>query len=119
VTGSGPRSSRTRIGLDSNVVAALAYVFGPIGAIVCLLIEKHDNFVRFHALQSIVTFIGIGVLRLALGNLPLLAWTAGLPLWILAFAVWMFLIVKALLRERYKIPVIGDFVERQLAPRAR
>jgi uncharacterized membrane protein len=119
VTPSGPRSTKTRTRLDANVIAALAYVFGPIGGVICLLIEKHDSFVRFHALQSIVTFIGIGVLHLALRNLPLLAWTADLPLTILALALWVYLIVKALARERYKVPVIGDFVDRQLAPRAR
>lgn len=119
MTGSGPGSTKTRTGLDSNLLAALAYVFGPIGGIVCLLIEKTDSFVRFHALQSIVTFSAIAVLHLALRNLPLLAWTAGWPLRILAFGVWIVLIVKALSRERYKVPVIGDFVDRQLAPRAR
>ena len=115
----GPRSSKSRTGLDSNVVAALAYTFGPIGGVLVLLIEKNDAFVRFHALQSIVTFSAVAVLNLVLRNLPLLAWTAGRPMLILTIALWVFLMFKALKRERYKVPVIGDFVERQLAPRAR
>lgn len=119
MSGSGPRTSKSRTGLDSNVAAALAYALGPIGGIVLLLIEKNDAFVRFHALQSVVTFTGIAVLHLVLRNLPLLSWMAGLPFMILTVVVWIVLMFKALNRERYKVPVLGDFVERQLAPRAR
>ena len=116
---SGPRTSKSRTGLDSNFAAALAYALGPIGGIVFLLIEKQDGFVRFHALQSIVTFTAIAVLHLVLRNLPLLSWMAGLPFMLLTLVVWIGLMFKALNRERYKVPVLGDFVERQLSPRAR
>ena len=114
-----PGSSRSRTGLDSNLLATLAYALGPIGGVLVLLIEKDDAFVRFHALQSIVTFTAIAILHLVLRNLPLLYWTAGLPLMLLTIAVWVFLMVKAFTRERYKVPVLGDFVDRQLGPRAR
>lgn len=116
---SGPRTSKSRTGLDSNFAAALAYALGPIGGIVFLLIEKQDGFVRFHALQSVVTFTAIAVLHLVLRNLPLLSWMAGLPFMLLTLVVWIGLMFKALNRERYKVPVLGDFVERQLSPRAR
>lgn len=119
MSASGSGSSKSRTGLDSNFAAALAYALGPIGGVVFLLIEKHDEFVRFHALQSIVTFTGVAVLHLVLRNLPLLAWTAGVPFLLLTVALWVFLMIKAFKRERYKVPVLGDFVERQLAPRAR
>ena len=119
MSASGPRSSRSRTGLDSNVAAALAYALGPIGGVVFLLIEKDDEFVRFHALQSIVVFLSIAVLHTALRNLPLLAWTASGPLMILTGVLWVFLMIQALTRKRYKVPVLGDFVERQLSPRAR
>lgn len=115
----GPGSSRSRTGLDSNFAAALAYALGPIGGVVFLLVEKDDEFVRFHALQSVVVFVGIAILHMALRNLPLLAWTASGPLMILTGVLWVFLMFKAFKRERYKVPVLGDFVERQLAPRAR
>ena len=119
MSASGPRSSKSRTGLDSNLAAALAYALGPIGGIVFLLIEKDDAFVRFHALQSIVTFTGIAILHLVLRNLPLLSWMAGFPFLMLTVVVWIALMYKALNKERYKVPVLGDFVERQLAPRAR
>ena len=44
---------------------------------------------------------------------------AGFPFLVLTGVVWIMLMFRALNRERYKVPVLGDFVERQLAPRAR
>ncbi len=119
MSASSPRPSKSRTGLDANVAAAVAYALGPIGGVVFLLIEKDDEFVRFHALQSIVVFVSIAILHMALRNLPLLAWTASGPLMILTGVLWIVLMFKAFTRERYKVPVLGDFVERQLAPRAR
>ena len=118
MTAKGP-GSKSGTGLDSNVAAAIAYALGPVGGLLMLLLEKHDSFVRFHALQSIVTFIGIAVVHLMLRNLPLLFWMASAPLILATIALWIFLMFKAIKRERYKLPVVGDFVERQLTPRAR
>ncbi len=111
------RSFKARSGLDPKLAAALAYVFGPIGGAVFLMMEKEDEFVRFHALQSVVTFLGIAVIHLVVAGLPLVAWLR-FPLRMATFGVWLFLIVKAFAGARYKVPVVGDFVERQLASRA-
>src|SRR5438094_10049737 len=40
-------------GLPSNVAAALACI-PLIGGIIFYILEKHDNFVRFYAMQSII-----------------------------------------------------------------
>jgi len=42
----------TRYGARVDILAALAYVFGPISALVCLILETHNDYVRFHAYQS-------------------------------------------------------------------
>src|ERR1044071_1639442 len=47
----GPKSTST--GLPSNVAAALACI-PLIGGIVFYILEKHDSFVRFYAMQSII-----------------------------------------------------------------
>src|SRR6266511_3103317 len=47
----GPKSTST--GLPSNVAAALACV-PLIGGIIFYIVEKHDSFVRFYAMQSII-----------------------------------------------------------------
>src|SRR6266566_5925402 len=47
----GPQSTST--GLPSNVAAAIACI-PLIGGIVFYIVEKHDGFVRFYAMQSII-----------------------------------------------------------------
>src|SRR4249920_4238859 len=47
----GPKSTST--GLPSNVAAALACI-PLIGGIIFYIVEKHDRFVRFYAMQSII-----------------------------------------------------------------
>src|SRR5205809_8116218 len=47
----GPKSNST--GLPSNVAAALACI-PLIGGIIFYILEKHDSFVRFYAMQSII-----------------------------------------------------------------
>src|ERR1700719_1097460 len=47
----GPKSTST--GLPSNVAAAIACI-PLIGGIVFYVLEKHDSFVRFYAMQSII-----------------------------------------------------------------
>src|SRR3954451_16176793 len=51
VPGSGAKSSST--GLPSNVAAAIACI-PLIGGIIFYILEKHDPFVRFYAMQSII-----------------------------------------------------------------
>jgi uncharacterized membrane protein len=101
------------------VAAALAYSCGPITGALFLMVEKDDRFVRFHAAQSLVTFGGIALLQMLMRSLPVLHWFAGGPLLFATAVLWVVLIVKAFLGERFKVPYIGDFVERQVGPPAR
>src|SRR5438105_6253527 len=54
----GPKSTST--GLPSNVAAAIACI-PLIGGIIFYILEKHDSFVRFYAMQSII-FGGVWIL---------------------------------------------------------
>jgi uncharacterized membrane protein len=119
VTSPAGRSGKSRSGLEPRFAAALAYAFGPIGGVVLLMIEKEDAFVRFHALQSVVTFVAVAVLHVAVGSLPLVSWLLAGPMFLATIALWIFLMVMAFLGRRYKVPVVGDFVERQLGSHAK
>ena len=112
----GPKAGS---GLDPKTAAALAYAVGPITGAFFLVVEKTDPYVRFHAAQSLVTFVGIALLQVVLRSLSLVFWLAGPPLLVATVVLWVVLMVKAFAGERYKLPYIGDFVERQLAPPAR
>lgn len=96
-------------GLPKNTAAALAYVLGWLTGIVFLMIEK-DSFVRFHAMQSIITF---GILTI-LALLPVVGWILSPLVMIVGFVLWLVLIYKAYQGEKFKLPVIGDFAEKQL-----
>ena len=96
-------------GLPKNTAAALAYALGWVTGIVMLLIEK-DPFVRFHAMQSVVTF---GVLTL-LCLVPVVGWILSPIVTVVGFVLWLVLIYKAYQGEKFKLPVVGDFAEKQL-----
>lgn len=96
-------------GLPKNTAAALSYVLGWLTGIVFLLIEK-DPFVRFHAMQSIITF---GLLTI-ISFLPVVGWILSPLVMIIGFVLWLMLIYKAYQGEEYKLPWIGQFAKKQL-----
>jgi len=99
---------KTGTGLPVNTAAALSYVFGWLSGIIIFLIEK-DSYVRFHAMQSIITF---GILSIAM-MVPIIGLMLSPLLMILAFVLWIILIIKAYQGEKYKLPVVGDFAQKQ------
>ena len=68
-------TGKSALGLDGNLAAALGYPIGII-AIICLIMEKENRFVKFHALQSIllhVAFILVAIVVWILGFILLIA----------------------------------------------
>ena len=55
----------------------------------------------------------ISVLGVVLMFIPLLGIVIGLLLWLLEFAVWIILLLKAYQGQKFKLPVIGDMAEQQ------
>jgi uncharacterized membrane protein len=105
-------ANKTETGLKKETAGALSYVLGPITGILILLLEK-DEFVRYHAMQSIVVFGGLFVLQWLLGATVVLAFFIPLTT-ILGFVLWLLLIYKALHGEKYKLPILGEYVDKFL-----
>src|SRR5262245_59073461 len=99
---------------SSRVIAVLAYLGGALTGIVVLVMEKKDQFVRFHAMQSTVTFLLVLVANLLITNVPVVGRMAYYPFALAVMALWIALMIKAFQGDRYKLPYIGDFAERQL-----
>src|SRR5215813_11387226 len=59
-------TGKSALGIDGNLAAALGYPVG-ILAIICLIMEKENRFVKFHALQSILLHVGMMVVGFAIG----------------------------------------------------
>jgi len=106
--------SKTSIGLEENVAGLLSYLLGFITGILFYVLEKENSFVRFHAMQSIITFGAIFVLSLILGFIPIIGWILALILPFVALILWILLMVKAYQGERYKLPIVGDIAEKQV-----
>lgn len=104
---------------NEKLMGAVAYLLGPITGIVLLLIEKKNNFVRFHAMQSTVVFGAFLLFNIVLGIIPILGWVIALIispiLAIASFVLWLLLMWKAYSGEKYKLPYFGDLAEKQLA----
>lgn len=101
--------------LQPNVAGLLCYLAGWITGLVFFLIEKDDDFVRFHAMQSIIVFGGLVIFYIIFGILmlvPILGWILFSLLWIATLILWILLMVKAYQGEKFKLPVIGDLAEK-------
>jgi len=103
---------KSSTGLDENVAAFLCYLFGFITGIVFLVVEKKSSFVKFHAMQSTITFLGLFVISLILGWIPVI----GVLILVLSLILWLLLMIKALQGKRYSLPIIGKMAEGKSSP---
>lgn len=124
---SPPPAAATNSGLDENVAALLSYVLGWLTGLIFFLIDKRP-FVRFHAMQSIITFGGLHVINLILvfggviggfaggmmgggfllGGLSFLLYAL---LSLVILVCWILCMVKAYQGERFKLPLVGNIAE--------
>jgi len=105
--------AKTSMDLEENIAGLLCYVVGWITAIVFLILEKENKFVRFHAFQSLLTFLPLSVLAWILGWIPFAGWVIAGLVWILILILWLILMFKAYRGEKYKLPIVGDIAEKQ------
>ena len=128
-------TGKSALGLDGNVAAALGYPIGII-AIICLIMEKENRFVRFHALQSILLHVGFFVVAIAVWIIGVILAIAGMAaaaatnsgalggiVGMLFGLVWLVMIVgylggliyaavKSYGGNEFKLPVIGNMAEK-------
>ncbi|MFC1927546.1 DUF4870 domain-containing protein [Chloroflexota bacterium] len=105
----------TSTGLSPNVAGLLCYVGVWISGVVFLVLEQRNRFVRFHAIQSIITFGTITVAGILLGLIPVVGVAFSSIIGIIGFIVWIIMMVKASSGEWYKLPWAGDVAEKVVA----
>ncbi|MCX5813811.1 MAG: DUF4870 domain-containing protein [Proteobacteria bacterium] len=98
--------SKTSLGIDENIEGLLCYLLGWITGIAFLILEKSNRFVRFHAMQSLVTFSFITVASMFLGAIPYLGWLISVLLLLTGLLLWIVLMIKALKGEWFKLPIV-------------
>jgi uncharacterized membrane protein len=121
-----PRGGTTQsTGLPSNIAAALACI-PLVGGLIFWFLEKHDNFVRFYAMQSIIFgaawflfWIIYSVAYSILTPVPaiglvfeILLWAIRLVVGIAFLVVWIISTIKALNGARWDIPYIGPMARK-------
>jgi uncharacterized membrane protein len=113
----------TTLGFNERLERVFAYAFGWFSGIFLFFMEKNRN-VRWHAVQSMVTFGSLSILMLAiymlrgyLAFVPLLGWltTAALGLllsvlWWVTIILWVWLMIMAFVQEDYRLPFVGNIV---------
>jgi uncharacterized membrane protein len=111
---SAPAASKG--GLESNIAAALAYVW--LLAILWLLMEPYnkDRFVRFHSFQALAFGVIWFVLTSILGMIPILGWLLLIFVVPAGLVLWLICIFKAFSNQWFKLPLVGDWAMGQAGP---
>lgn len=128
-------TGKSALGLDGNVAAALGYPI-PIIAIICLIMEKENRFVKFHALQSILLQVGFIVVAIVLVFIFIILTIAGIAasaatdsgafaglfsmllglIWFAVIAAFIggliYAAVKAYGGDKLMLPVIGGLADK-------
>lgn len=110
-------------GIDGNVAALLGYIIW-IVALISVIIEKENRFVKFHAIQSlllhagaaivfvalviVLTILGIVLAMAHLGALAGLLWLLYMVVVLGYIATLIYAAVKAYGGFEFKLPVIGE-----------
>lgn len=114
---------KTKLGLDQNIEGALCYLLAWLTGIVFYILEDDNEFVKFHAMQSIIVFLPLTILSMILGGFfgfvyfwgawAFLVWISWL-LWIITVILWLILMLKAFTGEKFKVPIAGDIAENMI-----
>ena len=116
----------TTLGIGERIEGALCYVLWFISGIIILIIEKDNKFVRFHALQSIATFLPLYIIVSQIEkiiSMPTMVFQMNVfgmliymvllsVLWTLIGILWLLLIYKTTKGEKYKLPIVGRIAEK-------
>jgi len=123
--------AKSSTGLDENIAALLSYILGWVSGLIFFLIEKDSKFVRFHAMQSILFNVVVGVVLVVLsivasilvviaaqlsGALGSLIGLLVTLFWVVVslglLIAWILCLVRAYQGKFFKLPVIGNLAEK-------
>lgn len=128
-------TGKSALGLDGNVAAALGYPIA-ILALISLIMEKENRFVKFHALQSLLIQASFIVVAIALWIIIAVLMIAGVAasaatdsgaagglagmlgglLWLVVIVAYIAGIIMAAVKAyggaMFKLPVIGNMAEK-------
>jgi len=123
--------AKTSMNIEENMAGLLCYLVVWVTGIIFYFMEKKNKTVRFHALQSILTFLPLSVIGWLVGwiGMPKLgygygyygwSYDPGIPalvylswvIWAITVILWLVLMIKAYQGEKFKLPIVGDIAEK-------
>ncbi len=126
-------TGKSALGLDANITALLGYIIW-IVALIALIMEKENKFVRFHTIQSllyhaaiVVVMIAFGIVGIFLGVVGAVAGSAGgaiggifgsliglvgMLVFFAYLAGLIYAAVQAYGGKWFKLPIVGNMAER-------
>ncbi len=134
-TGRGKQKAKgaSTTSLKPNIAGLLCYLGFWVTGIIFLFIEQKNRLVRFHAMQSLVTFGIINIIWGIANSFRGLGWVWGwrsgvfwephyiaataifIIFFVLWWVLWGVLMYKTYHGQPYRVPVFSDFAERCLA----
>jgi uncharacterized membrane protein len=96
--------------MRARTAGTLCYLFGWVGGLIFLLLERDSRFVRFHAMQSLLFFGILSALEWVCSYLPFFGSIGG-ALGLIMFIGWIVLMVKAHRGQYYRLPLFGDLAD--------
>jgi len=120
---------KATFGLDENIASAACYFLGWLTGIIFFVCEKDNKTVRFHAMQSILTFLPLmiifWIIGMIVGMMTIAAGMGGVGIWgilglimllleIIMLLLWLFLMWKAYSGEKFLVPIVGPIAESQV-----
>lgn len=117
--------AKTNMGLDENIAGALTYLLGFLTGLFFFFTEKKNQFVRFHAAQSIVVFGGLFIISIILSSLAGAMMFGGFAfgafaalfgllntlVTLISLGLWLYLMYKAYNGQKPRIPVAADIAD--------
>jgi uncharacterized membrane protein len=124
-------TGKSSTGLDENIAALLAYIFGWVSGLIFFLMEKDSKLVRFHAMQSIllnvcilvllfggwiVTFILVLIASQLADIMGAVAGFLALLVWLIIAGALLIAVILCLVRayqgKFFKLPIIGNLADK-------
>ena len=97
--------------IHQNYAGALAYLAGPFTGLILYVGEgvkgNNNKFVKFHALQSVISFTAAFIVQHLLGFISIFGFISGLFgnfVWV----AWLYLMISAFSGKEFRVPIIGD-----------
>jgi uncharacterized membrane protein len=132
--GAAKPEAESSTGMSANTAGLLCYLATWITGIIFVVWEKKSTFVKFHAWQSIMTFGVLTVVQIVISILGGIATAIALSLggpsifyfwplgvvhilgvivWVITVGLWIALMVLAYQGKMWKVPLAGNWAEKQ------